>query len=70
MNGPIGALLKGQESIINTPINDTINDLVDGKYFILDNHYNSICDHLSNVNKQNYSKFSSIYDSSISTNRD
>ena len=42
--------------------NETINDLVDGKYFILDNHYNSICDSLNKFNKNNYTKFSSIYD--------
>ena len=41
---------------------DIINDLIDGKYFILDTHYDDICNTLDNVNKMRYSKFRYYFD--------
>ena len=41
---------------------DTINDLVDGKYFILDNHYEIIHNKLNKSNDTNYLKFRQIFD--------
>ena len=41
---------------------EIVNDLVDGKYFILDTHYDSICDTLDKKNKHNYYKFREYYD--------
>ena len=41
---------------------DTINDLVDGKYFILDNHYEDIQDKLNKSTESNYLKFRQIFD--------
>ena len=45
--------------------NEIINDLIDGKYFILDAHYESICEsngELSNYNKNIYEKFRKLFD--------
>ena len=41
---------------------ETINDLVDGKYFILDTHYQNNLDLLAELNKNNYEKFREYYD--------
>ena len=42
--------------------NETLNDLVDGKYFILDNHYDNIYESLDSFNKNIYDKFRLHYD--------
>ena len=50
--------------------NDVINDLVDGKYFILDNHYENLCNEpqlskniqISDDFKQIYNKFRKLFD--------
>lgn len=39
-----------------------ISDLVDGKYFILDTHYENVCNSLSSSNKEIYEKFRNNYD--------
>ena len=36
----------------------TINDLMDGKYFILDSHFENICNYLDKHDKNIYTKFS------------
>lgn len=41
---------------------ETINDLVDGKYFILDKHYQQKIDILTDFNRTNYEKFREYYD--------
>ena len=41
---------------------ETINDLVDGKYFILDTHYKKNLEILTDFNRNNYEKFSDYYD--------
>lgn len=41
---------------------DIINDLVDGKYFILDSHYQSVSDNLNIVTKSTYEKFRTFFD--------
>ena len=41
---------------------DTIDDLVDGKYFILDSHYETIYNTISIHNKNIYEKFRTFYD--------
>jgi len=41
---------------------DTINDLVDGKYFILDTHYDNCYEDLTIQNKNNYEKFRTFFD--------
>ena len=42
---------------------ETINDLVDGKYFILDVHYNSLVDTPIPIHQQNnYDKFKTFFD--------
>lgn len=41
---------------------DAISDLVDGKYFILDTHYESVCDKFNETNKKAYENFRSSYD--------
>jgi hypothetical protein len=44
---------------------DVINDLIDGKYFILDTHYENICsygDKLNNGNKNIYERFRNLFD--------
>ena len=41
---------------------EVLNDLIDGKYFILDTHYDDICNTLDNVNKLRYSKFRYYFD--------
>ena len=41
---------------------DIINDLIDGKYFILDNHYNSVFDNLNTTCKTTYEKFRTFFD--------
>jgi hypothetical protein len=43
---------------------EIIKDMIDAKYTLLDDHYNSICDsnELSHFNKKNYNKFSNAYD--------
>ena len=43
--------------------NEVINDLVDGKYFILDNHYETTCkNELSQFNKNIYDKLRSMFE--------
>lgn len=44
--------------------NEIISDLIDGKYFILDTHYESICENndLSSNNKDMYEKFRELFD--------
>ena len=42
--------------------NETIKDLVDGKYFILDTHYDRMFEKLDEKNKEVYSKFRDTYD--------
>ena len=41
---------------------ETINDLLDGKYFILDSHYENICDDFNNVSQSRYETFRSFFD--------
>ena len=41
---------------------DIIHDLIDGKYFILDNHYNSVFDNLNITSKSSYEKFRTFFD--------
>ena len=41
---------------------DIINDLIDGKYFILDNHYNIACENLNLSSKATYEKFRTFFD--------
>ena len=41
---------------------DTINDLVDGKYFILDTHFDNCHDDLNIQTKNNYEKFRNFFD--------
>jgi hypothetical protein len=45
---------------------EIIKDMIDSKYTLLDDHYNSICDtnELSHFNKKNYNNFSNAYDNS------
>ena len=42
--------------------NDTINDLLDGKYFILDTHYENICDKINGKTKSIYEQFRQFFD--------
>ena len=41
---------------------DIIHDLIDGKYFILDNHYNSVFDNMNITSKSSYEKFRTFFD--------
>lgn len=41
---------------------EIINDLVDGKYFILDSHYQCVSDNLNIVTKSTYEKFRTFFD--------
>jgi hypothetical protein len=41
---------------------ETINDLMDGKYFILDTFYDDNCDNLNRHNRFNYEKFRHYFD--------
>ena len=41
---------------------DIIYDLIDGKYFILDNHYDSVVESLNNTSKTTYEKFRTFFD--------
>jgi len=41
---------------------DIIYDLIDGKYFILDNHYDSVFENLSMTSKTTYEKFRTFFD--------
>ena len=41
---------------------ETINDLLDGKYFILDSHYENICEDFNNVSQSRYETFRSFFD--------
>jgi len=41
---------------------EIIYDLIDGKYFILDNHYDSICENMSMTSKTTYEKFRTFFD--------
>ena len=41
---------------------DIIHDLIDGKYFILDNHYNSVFDNFNISSKTSYEKFRTFFD--------
>ena len=40
---------------------DTINDLIDGKYFIMDTHYESVCN-TTNKNLNLYKRFQELFD--------
>ena len=42
--------------------NETIRDLIDSKYIIIDNHYDQIKNNVSNKIENSYSKFRKIYD--------
>ena len=42
--------------------NETLNKLVDGKYFILDTHFENMCNKLEYKNKNIYDKFRTIMD--------
>ena len=56
-------IFSGNKWIYKTK-DDTINDLVDGKYFILDSHYDNIVDNLCkmNIDPKKYEEFRSKYD--------
>ena len=56
-------IFSGNKWIYKTK-DDTINDLVDGKYFILDSHYDNIIDNLCkmNIDPKKYEEFRSKYD--------
>ena len=41
---------------------DTINDLLDGKYFILDTHYENVCDKINGKTKSIYEQFRQFFD--------
>jgi hypothetical protein len=41
--------------------NQTLNDLIDGKYFIMDTHYESVCNK-SNKNLNLYKRFQELFD--------
>ena len=41
---------------------DIIHDLIDGKYFILDNHYDNVVETLNKTCKTSYEKFRTFYD--------
>ena len=41
---------------------DIIHDLIDGKYFILDTHYDSVVESLNNTSITSYEKFRTFYD--------
>lgn len=40
---------------------ETINDLIDGKYFILDSHYDITNEHMNITNKSSYEQFRNFY---------
>mgnify|MGYP000897778484 CR=1 FL=1 len=46
---------------------DTINDLVDGKYFILDNHYNKNMHNINDSVNNRYEEFQKLYDDNDKT---
>ena len=41
---------------------DIINDLIDGKYFVLDNHYDKVCENLNMNCQHSYEKFRTFFD--------
>ena len=41
---------------------DIIHDLIDGKYFILDTHYDSVVETLNKTSKTSYTKFRTFFD--------
>ena len=41
---------------------ETINDLIDGKYFILDSHYDEANENLNITNKSSYEQFKTFFD--------
>ena len=41
---------------------EIINDLMDGKYFIMDTHYENICEKLNNINQSRYETFRDFFD--------
>ena len=41
--------------------NETLNDLIDGKYFIMDTHYESVCN-TTNKNLNLYKRFQELFD--------
>ena len=41
---------------------DIIHDLIDGKYFILDNHYDQVVETLNKTSKTSYTKFRTFFD--------
>ena len=41
---------------------ETLTDLIDGKYFILDNHYNMVSQKIPDYAKESYEKFRDYFD--------
>jgi len=41
---------------------EIINDLMDGKYFIMDTHYESMCEDLNDINQSRYETFRDFFD--------
>ena len=41
---------------------EIINDLMDGKYFILDSHYENIYNDLNNISQSRYQTFRSFFE--------
>jgi len=41
---------------------EIIHDLMDGKYFILDTHYESMCENLNDINQSRYETFREFFD--------
>ena len=41
---------------------EIIHDLMDGKYFIMDTHYESICENLNDINQSRYATFRDFFD--------
>jgi len=41
---------------------DIIHDLIDGKYFVLDNYYDSVCENMNMTTKTTYEKFRTFFD--------
>ncbi len=41
---------------------EIIHDLMDGKYFIMDTHYESICDNLNDISQSRYKTFRDFFD--------
>ena len=70
MKKPINSSIFSGSKWVYKDKNDTINDLLDGKYFILDTHYEEVCDNMKMENKSIYEKFRSFFDEQDKTLRD